>query len=65
MADDLDSKRNAGGTHRRDRKISKKAMRRFDDDVVVKILFQPDRDRRKRSWWRKLLHLLTTRWDND
>ena len=61
MADDLDSQQNAGDAARRDPKISKKAMRRLDDDVIVKILLRPDREERERSWWRRLLQWLTKR----
>jgi hypothetical protein len=56
MADDLD---------RSDRKVSRKAMRRLDDDDIDRILLRPERTRNERSWWSRLFHWLTKKltWD--
>jgi hypothetical protein len=63
MADNDDGAPNAGGVYRERRKISKRAMRRLDDDVIDKILLQPDRERHEPSWWRVLLKWLTRKLD--
>jgi hypothetical protein len=57
LSDDDNFRLNSGAADRLDpnRKISEKAMRRLDDDVIAKMLLRPDRERRERSWWRRLL----------
>jgi len=66
MADDRDATQPAGDTDRRDRKISKKAMRRLADDDIDRILLRPERRRSERAWWNILFQWLTkkrNRWD--
>lgn len=65
MADNLDPNPIADGNDWGHRRISKKAMRRLDDDTIDKMLLRPERRRLKRSWWRILLHWLTKKRDRS
>jgi hypothetical protein len=63
MAADLDLNPGGGATNRR--RISKKALSQLDDDVIDRILLQPDRRKYEPSWWRRFLTWLMKEQDTD
>jgi hypothetical protein len=62
MSEDFDFDQTADGTDRRRGKISKKAMRRLDDDVIDKLLLQSER-KREPGFWRILFRWLAKKRD--